>query len=253
MDITLILPPLLAGLIVLATHVPLGRQVLARGIIFIDLAVAQLAGLGVILVHVITHAPSTLAIQLSALTMALLGGLMFRWMEIKWSAQLEAVIGGIFVLSATAALILLAGDPHGGDHLKELLAGQLLWVTYEDLSLPAIVTVCILLAWRFIDPVKNSLLFYALFALAVTTSVQLVGVYLVFSSLIFPALGSYKQKDLKPGYAIGVVGYSLGLLISLATDLPTGPVVVWSLAITAALGGLMLHYGWRVSRTDNRL
>ena len=168
---------------------------------------------------------------------------MFRWIEMKWSSQLEAVIGGIFVLSATAALILLAGDPHGSDHLKDLLAGQLLWVTYGDLTLPAIMSLFILLAWWFIDPIKSSLIFYALFALAVTTSVQLVGVYLVFSSLIFPALGSYSQKDLKPGYVIGAIGYALGLTISLATDLPTGPIIVWSLAITAVLGGLMIHYG----------
>jgi zinc/manganese transport system permease protein len=242
MDYALILPPLLAGLLVLATHVPLGMQVLARGIIFIDLAVAQLAGLGVIVVHVIDDTPSTYTIQVAALLMALLGSLLFRWLETQSASRLEAFIGATFVLSATAALLLLAGNPHGGEQLKDLLAGQLLWVSYEDLPVPALVTACILVVWRYFNPKKSSLLFYALFALAVTTSVQLVGVYLVFSSLIFPALGTCKYPNLKASYTIGSIGYFTGLIISLATDLPTGPVIVWSLAITATLGGLMLHY-----------
>ncbi|HMB59152.1 MAG TPA: metal ABC transporter permease, partial [Xanthomonadales bacterium] len=80
-----------------------------------------------------------------------------------------------------------------------------------------------------------------LFALAVTTSVQLVGVYLVFSSLTFPALATFQRPGLKAAYAIGGMGYLTGLSISLATDLPTGPVVVWSLAMMAAFGGLLLH------------
>ncbi|MCP3670362.1 MAG: metal ABC transporter permease [Gammaproteobacteria bacterium] len=242
MDYALILPPLLAGLLVLATHVPLGMQVLARGIIFIDLAVAQLAGLGVIVVHVIDDKPSAYTVQIAALVMALLGSLLFRWLETRWASRLEAFIGATFVLSATAALLLLAGNPHGGEQLNDLLAGQLLWVSYEDLPVPAIVTACILVSWRYLNPRNNSLLFYALFALAVTTSVQLVGVYLVFSSLILPALGTYQYPNLKASYAIGGIGYVTGLIVSLATDLPTGPVIVWSLAITAILGGLMLHY-----------
>lgn len=246
MDFSLLLPPLLAGLIVLATHVPLGKQVLARGIIFIDLAVAQLAGLGVIIIHVLDDEPSAFAVQLSALLMALLGGLFFRWLETRWAARLEAMIGATFVLSAAAALILLAGDPHGGEQLKDLLAGQLLWVNFSDLTVPAILSAAILLVWRLINPAESSLLFYALFALAVTTSVQLVGVYLVFSSLIFPALGSHGQKGITTAYAIGALGYTAGLTLSLATDLPTGPVVVWSLAISAALGGLFFAYRGKV-------
>lgn len=235
MDLTLLLSPMLAGLIVLATHIPLGRQVLARGIIFIDLAVAQLAGLGVIAVHVAIDEPCNLAIQSIALLMALAGGLMFRWLEVRWPSLVEAMIGATFVLSAAAALLLLAGDPHGGEQLKELLAGQLLWVTFDDLTTPALVSLVILLAWRWFTQTNNAIIFYLLFAIAVTTSVQLVGVYLVFSSLILPALGAYKSQSLIAGYIIGVSGYAAGLLISLATDLPTGPVIIWCLAIAALL------------------
>ncbi|NKC11984.1 MAG: hypothetical protein GKR94_07220 [Gammaproteobacteria bacterium] len=171
--------------------------------------------------------------------MALLGGLLFRWLEGRWASRLEVIIGATFVLSAAVALLLLAGDPHDGEQLKDLLAGQLLWVTYDDLALPAILTAGILLLWCFIGPAQSSLLFYALFALAVTTPVQLVGVYLVFASLIFPALGAY--ASLKAGYTIGVLGYAVGLAISLATDLLTGLVIVWSLAVMAIAERLIMR------------
>lgn len=107
--------------------------------------------------HVMVDEPGTLAVQISALMMALLGGLFFRALETRWASQLEAVIGAAFVLSATAALLLLAGDPHGGEQLKDLLAGQLLWVTYQDLLMPAVLTIIILAVWRFTDLRKNSL------------------------------------------------------------------------------------------------
>ena len=211
-DLSLLFPPLLAGLIVLSTHVPLGRQVLARGIIFIDLAVAQLAGLGVILVHVFLHHPHGWEIQLAAFIAALSGSLGLRWAEKYWSDVLEALIGVIFVLSVTMALLQLANDPHGAERLKELLTGQLLWVTYEDLLIPLALSAAILLVWFKGKATTNSTLFYVLFALSVTTSVQLVGVYLVFASLIIPALATRKLSNLSSGYVLGIIGYILGLL-----------------------------------------
>lgn len=235
LDLALLGPPLLAGIIVLGTHVPLGRQVLARGIIFIDLAVAQLAGLGVILVHVIQHQPQGWVIQLSAFLAALGGSMLLRWAERYWADILEALIGVIFVLSVTAALILLANDPHGGERLKDLLAGQLLWVTYHDLWLPAVLSIGILIAWFKGRAMEKPTLFYVLFALSVTTSVQLVGVYLVFASLIIPALVTRAKYGLIRAYGIGLVGYMLGLTGSVISDLPTGPVVVWAMAITAVM------------------
>ncbi len=230
-DLSLLGPPLLAGAVVLSTHVPLGRQVLARGIIFIDLAIAQLAGLGVILVHALIHEPPLWAVQLSAFFAALGGAMGLRWAEKRWADVLEAVIGVVFVLAVTAALLVLANDPHGGERLKDLLAGQLLWVTYGDLWLPIALSIAILTIWFKGHAAANPNLFYPLFALSVTTSVQLVGVYLVFASLIIPALATRAHPGLKVAYAIGLGGYLLGLLVSLLTDLPTGPSIVWSMAI----------------------
>jgi zinc/manganese transport system permease protein len=228
-------PPLIAGAVVLSTHVPLGREVLARGIIFIDLAVAQLAGLGVILVHVMHEQPPAWSVQLAAFLAALGGSMGLRWAERYWTDILEALIGVVFVLAITAALLLLAHDPHGGERLKDLLAGQLLWVNYDDLWLPVALSLVILGLWFKGNAVNNPTLFYALFALSVTTSVQLVGVYLVFASLIIPALATRGQGGLPTAYAVGLAGYLLGLLTSALSDLPTGPVVVWTMAIVAVV------------------
>jgi zinc/manganese transport system permease protein len=240
-DLALLGPPLLAGAVVLSTHVPLGRQVLARGIIFIDLAIAQLAGLGVILVYFLSDSPPGWAIQLSAFVAALAGAMGLRWAERHWGDALEAIIGVVFVLAITAALLVLANDPHGGERLKELLAGQLLWVTYEDLWLPIALSIAILAAWFTGNAAAKPTLFYLLFALAVTTSVQLVGVYLVFASLIIPALATRRHPGLKTAYAIGLAGYLLGLLVSLLTDLPTGPTVVWSMALSGLAYALFVR------------
>lgn len=237
-DLSLLGPPLLAGAVVLSTHVPLGRQVLSRGIIFIDLAIAQLAGLGVILVHALTDQPLGWTVQLSAFAAALCGAMGLRWAERHWADVLEAVIGVVFVLAVTAALLILAQDPHGGDRLKELLAGQLLWVSMDDLWVPIVLSAGVLILWFKAGATENPTLFYVLFAMSVTTSVQLVGVYLVFASLIIPALATRGRQGLKSAYAVGLTGYLLGSLASLLTDLPTGPSVVWAMALTGTIAGL---------------
>lgn len=249
MDLSLLGPPLLAGAVVLSTHVPLGRQVLARGIIFIDLAIAQLAGLGVILIHCLTGEPAGWAVQLSAFVAALGGSMGLRWAERHWGDVLEAVIGVVFVLAVTGALLILANDPHGGERLKDLLAGQLLWVTYDDLWAPITLSLAILALWFHSQSANNPTLFYGLFALSVTMSVQLVGVYLVFASLIVPALATRRQRSLKTAYSVGMAGYLLGSIGSLLTDLPTGPSVVWSMAIVGVIFGLF--FGARQSRPDS--
>jgi zinc/manganese transport system permease protein len=234
-DLELLLPPFMAGALVLSTHVPLGRQVLARGIIFIDLAVAQLAGLGVILIHVVNEQPPGWFVQLAAFIAALGGSLGLRLAERHWADVLEAVIGVVFVLSVTAALLLLANDPHGGERLRDLLAGQLLWVTYGDLWVPAALAIGVLLLWFLGHGASRPTLFYALFALSVTTSVQLVGVYLVFASLIIPALATRHKENLSTAYVVGLAGYLIGLVGSAVTDLPTGPLIVWTMAIVALI------------------
>ena len=246
LDASILGPALVAGLLVLATHVPLGMQVLDRGIVFIDLAIAQIAGLGVIAADAFGVAEHGLAVQAAAVTAALLGAWLLTWTERRAAQQQEALIGVLFVLAACVGLLLLAGNPHGGEHLKDLLVGQILWVNPTQLAWLAVLSVVLLAAiaagWT---ERLGRFGFYGAFAVAVTASVQLVGVYLVFSSLIVPAVatsGLPRRRRLVVAYAIGVAGYALGLALSAVLDLPSGAVVVCTLA-GCALAWKAL--GWR--------
>lgn len=238
-------PALIAGLLVLATHVPLGMQVLDRGIVFIDLAIAQIAGLGVIAADALGVPEGGIAVQAAAVGAALLGAMLLTWTERRAPQQQEALIGVLFILAACAGILLLSGNPHGGEHLKDLLVGQILWVNTTQLAWLAGVTALIVAAMalglvRRLGPFG----FYGVFALAVTASVQLVGVYLVFSSLIIPALGTRAHngtRRLRVAYLLGAIGYALGLALSALFDLPSGAVIVWTLAACGLASALALR------------
>lgn len=230
-------PAFLAGLLVLATHVPLGAQVLQRGIVFIDLAIAQVAGLGVVVADRLGYEPQGWGVQVAAVGAALAGALLLTWTEKRWPDVQEALIGVLFVLAACTGLLLMSGDPHGGEHLKDLLVGQILWVSYGQLWPVAALSAVILALWFGFGQRLGRLGFYVLFACAVTASVQLVGVYLVFSSLIVPALACRLltgRRKLAVSYALGALAYGVGLAASALFDLPSGAVIVLTLAGLAA-------------------
>jgi zinc/manganese transport system permease protein len=234
----IIMPAFAAGLVVLSTHVPLGREVIRRGIIFIDLAVAQIAGLGVIIASQLGWDLHGLEAQIAAVSSALAGALIMRTVERFASQHLEAYIGVIFVLAATASILLLANNPHGSEHLRELLVGQILWVDWEQVYVAAMISLVVLLMWYGLRQRIGNSGFYVLFAVSITVSVQLVGVYLVFSSLILPALATVHyagKRAMLLAVTVGVVGYLSGLLLSAVFDLPGGAVIVWCLAISALI------------------
>jgi len=234
-ELGILLPALVAGLLVTATHVPLGIQVLSRGIVFIDLAIAQVAGLGVIFADWLGLEPQGWGVQAAALGAALAGALLMTWTERRWPEVQEAVIGTTFVLGASGALLLLAANPHGAEHLKDLLVGQILWVNWPRLLPVALAYAVILGFWFGMRERIGRVGFYLLFAGAVTLSVQLVGLYLVFASLIVPALATHRlpRARLATCYMLSVSGYALGLMASAALDLPSGAVIVWAMALLA--------------------
>lgn len=243
-------PAFVAGLLVLATHVPLGMQVLKRGIVFIDLAIAQIAGLGVVAADQLGWEPRGIEVQIAAVGAALLGALLLTWTEKRWPEVQEATIGVLFALAASGGILLLANNPHSGEHLKDLLVGQILWVSYGQLVPVALLTAVLLALWFTLRARLHTFGFYALFAFAVTASVQLVGVYLVFASLIVPALACRMlatKRQLPVGYALGGVGYAAGLALSALFDLPSGAVIVWSIAVLGvavyAASGRAKHAG----------
>ena len=245
LDAGILGPAMIAGLLVLATHVPLGMQVLDRGIVFIDLAIAQIAGLGVIAADALGMPEGGVAVQAAAVSAALLGAWLLTWTERRAPQQQEALIGVMFILAACAGILLLASNPHGGEHLKDLLVGQILWVDRTQLLwLGGISAVLLLAMWLGWVERLGRFGFYAAFALAVTASVQLVGVYLVFSSLIIPALGTRDHdgaRRLRIAYTVGALGYALGLALSALFDLPSGAVIVWTLAACALAGALAMR------------
>lgn len=233
-DWSILGPPLLAGLLVAATHVLLGRRVLERGIIFIDLTIAQVAALGAIIALMVHGEESgNWLTQVAAGIAALLAAALLTWTERRFRHLQEALIGSLYVVSACVALLMLARNPHGAEHMQELLAGQVLWVGYAQLWPVALLYAAVLAVWL-LWARREPRVFYVLFALVVTASVQLVGVYLVFATLILPAIATHglpERKGLALGYTLAAAGYAAGLWLSVPFDLPTGPFIVCVLAM----------------------
>ena len=237
-DLSIVGPALVAGVLVLSTHIPLGRRVLERGIIFIDLAIAQVAGTGVVLADSLGWEADSLGVQVIAISAALTAAVGLNFVEKAWPDIQEALIGVLFILAATASVLLVADNPHGGDNLKDILVGQILWVDYEQLIPVAIVYAALLACWLIWGDKLRALGFYLFFAVAITLSVQVVGIYLVFASLIIPALATRHlpaSRQLPVAGAIGLLAYFAGISLSMWFDYPTGALIVWAMAILATL------------------
>ena len=221
---------------IVLTHVPLGIEVLKRGIIFIDLAIAQVAGLGLIATNFFFIEPHPLLPQLVALTCAILAGLLFHKVEIKIPKQQEAIIGVTFIFAASIAILLLANHPSGGEEIRHLLSGQILFVTWLDVAKHTPIYILILAVWFFKKKYRNNIGFYLLFALAVTSSVQLVGIYVVFASLILPALAVINiSNPYKLGWLCGIISVIAGIFLAILFDAPAGPVIVTSYVLTTII------------------
>ncbi len=243
-QIDILWPAFIAGLLVLSTHIPLGQEVLKRGIIFLDLAIAQIAALGVVIATSLLHLhDGSFAQTLVAVMAAIIGSLaLYQLRAVAVNIQ-EAIIGIIFILAATGILLLLSSDPHGGERLKSILVGQILWLQASDLLPLSIIYSVILGIWIRFKQHMGEWLFYPLFAVAITLSTQTVGVYLVFASLIIPSLATLRAKQKTAiAFGIGILGYFVGLSVSAFFDLPAGAAIVWCLVIIAYL--YFFVYSW---------
>lgn len=231
-DLSLVLPALAAGMLVLATHVPLGQEVLKRGIIFIDLAIAQMAALGVMAATVWLGDVDGIWLQLIAAASAVGASVLVLWLEKRYPHVVEALIGLLFILAASGGILLVSHAPHSDELLHDLLVGQILWVTGSQLLWVGALYSVLLALWFGLRG-QRSWLFYLVFSLAVTASVQLVGVYLVFASLILPALATRNiassTRRLTLAYLLGIAGYLTGLLAAMLLDVPMGAMTVWTL------------------------
>ena len=162
--------------------------------------------------------------------------LFFRWIERKSPDEQEAVIGSSFIVAASVTLLALADDPHGGEALRHVLSGQLLFTTWGDIAsfLPIYGLFAVL--WLAVPRLRAGTGFFVLFALVITASMQLVGVYVVFASLILPALAARTGKGYIHwrAFVSGGAAVVAAMSISAAADLPAGPFLVVCFAVSAA-------------------
>jgi zinc/manganese transport system permease protein len=254
--------PLLAALVLAAIHAWLGLHVLARGVIFVDLALAQVAALGVTVALLAGHAPHTAgaywyALAFTAAGAALLAGLRDRPRLLAAAIPQEALIGIVYAVAAALTVLTLERVPLGGEQIKALLVGSILGVTAGDVVRVATLYAAVgavhwlcrrpLAALSFGGTVRHErrwdFVFYLTFGLVVTSSVRIAGVLLVFAYLIVPAvvgaaLAATPGRRLAVGWMVGSAASVLGLAASFHWDLPPGATIVATLGATlVALGG----------------
>jgi zinc/manganese transport system permease protein len=228
MSTWLLLPALalIAGIVALT---PLGSQVLKRGVVFIDLAVAQAAAAAVIWVHFVLDVDSLILDQVAATTGAVVASLSIAWVARHWSRQREALIGLIYVAGACLALLGSSQHPHGREKLFQLLAADVLWVDAYSVGVLLLSALCVL-ALRRAPWLERDAIFYAAFAVVASLAVPALGLFLVFASLIAPAL--WIERGVRPWIAMAMASVVclLGLSASWMLDTPSGPTLVLMLA-----------------------
>jgi len=239
-DLAWLLAPAAALLAACLVLVPLGAQVLARGVVFIDLAVAQVAACGVLGASMFLQADDAVLTGVAAASASLLGGALVWWLARRWPEQREALIGLVYVAAASASVIAVAFDPHGRERLAALLAADVLWAQWPSvLMLAALATLVAGISAVRGELLRRDTVFYPLFALALSVSVQALGLYLVFAFLIGPALWTCKRLSLPGSIGVAAAGCAVGLSISWALDWPSGACVALVLSALGLLSALL--------------
>jgi zinc/manganese transport system permease protein len=272
--IELLFWPFVAGLVLTAIHAWFGLHVLARGVVFVDLSLAQVAALGLTVAILAGHPVQSTGAYWYAAAFALGGAVLFALTRrFERSIQQEAVIGIVYAVSASLAVLALDRAPQGAEHVKQLLIGSILTVTPEELGTIAALYAAIGLlhvAWRrglievSYDPALArargrhvffwDCVFYGSFALVVTSSVRVAGVLLVFAYLIIPAalavvFAKTLARRLVLAWTLGAVLTACGLYASWIWDLPTGPAIVSAFGAAMALVGAAAVLRTASSRT----
>src|SRR5712664_4241993 len=266
--------PLIAGLVLTGIHAWFGLHVLARGVVFVDLSLAQIAALGLTAAILAGHTVQSDAGYWYALAFAVGGAVLFALARpYEKSMQQEAVIGIVYAVSASLGVLALDRAPQGAEHIKQLLIGSILTVTPQEvgqLALLYAVIGAVHLVFRrplmqvSFDPLLAGarrrrvflwdVVFYGSFALVVTSSVRIAGVLLVFSYLIVPAaiaglFAAGVRGRLLIAWALGAALSAAGLHASWTWDLPTGPAIVAAFGAATALVAL----GFAFKRAAGRL
>lgn len=255
------------SLVLAGIHAYLGFHIVRRGVLFVDLALAQMAALGVALAVVLRLEDHSFVSYLLALGMTFVGAAVFAWLRGRSrSVPLEAFIGIVFATAQAAVFLILEKSPSGPEHLKETLVGSLFTVDPAHVLRVAILyavigLVHVALRKQFFeitnDPVGAQmrgrhlfvwdLLFYTTFGFVVTSAVQMAGVLLVFGFLVIPAVAgviasSRPGRALAVGWIFGSVASVVGLLGSVRLDLPAAPSILVTLTSLLLVMGAIV--GW---------
>ena len=257
--IDLIIPPIVAGLVILAIHAYLGLHVIARGVIFVDLAFAQIAALGttVGILLGIGHGPGEL---LFALGFTLLGALIFSFTRMEDSAVPQEAIIGITFVVASAAVILIAGlTAEGAEHIRETMTGTLIWVDWPTIGKMAAAYAVVgafhfayrrrFLSLTFAPEGMDGrrlwdFLFYVSFGVVIAFSVNVAGVLMVFSALVIPGVVAFLFTNrfgtaLRIAWGAGAVAIVGGIGASFYWDLATGPLLVCAFGVLVVVAGVL--------------
>ncbi len=252
----IMLYPFLACLILTSIHAYLGLHVIERGVIFVDLALAQIAALGTTIGFVMGLEPNTASSYFLALGFTFIGAVVFSVTRLRHSrVPHEAVIGSVYVVAAAAAILILTQSSEGDEELRNIMVGRLLFVNHADIiKIALIYGVLGFIHWLFRKPlllISQSpnqayekgmpvklwdLLFYTTFGFVVTSSVELAGVLLVFAFLVIPSvcaawLAHTVRSRLLLGWGLGVLTSTVGIAVSYRYDLPTGATVVCAFGV----------------------
>lgn len=260
----LLLWPLLAGVVLTGIHAYFGLHVLARGIVFVDLSLAQVAALGITIAILAGHTVDSPAAYWYALAFSSAGAILFALARrYEYAIQQEVVIGIVYAVCAALGVLALDRAPQGAEHIKQILIGSILTVQPVQVAhLVMLYGVIGAVHWLLRRPLLQTsfhpeqpssarflwdVVFYGSFAMVVTSSVRIAGVLLVFSYLIVPAaiaglLAKSVRRRLLLSWVLGVLATALGLCVSWYWDLPTGPAIVATFGAAIALTGILFAF-----------
>jgi zinc/manganese transport system permease protein len=258
--------PFLTGLVLTGIHAYLGVHVVERGVIFVDLSLAQIAALGTTVAFLNGHDLHSGVSYFWSLGFTIVGAAIFSLTRVHHETRVpqEAIIGIVYAVSAAAAILVMSKAPQETEHLKDMLVGNILAV-----NLPTIIKTAVLYALvglfhyifrnKFLaislgsESVPNvkfwDFLFYTSFGFVVTSSVAIAGVLLVFSYLIVPSVAAMLfsrsiGKRLAIGWTMGALVSAIGILLSFRLDLPTGATIVCTFGISL----LLMAAVWALTR-----
>lgn len=263
--LSFLLLPFLAGLILTGIHAYLGVHVVERGVIFVDLSLAQIAALGTTMAYLAGHELHDPVTYFWSLGFTIVGAAIFALTRVHHETRIpqEAIIGIVYAVSAAAAILAMSKAPEGTEHLKDMLVGNILTVSWREVITTAILYAMVgvfhyIFRKRFLAISVDAnaaarsgmnvrfwdFLFYTSFGFVVTSSVSIAGVLLVFSYLIVPSVAAmlFSRRigtRLAIGWTMGAVVSALGILASFQLDLPTGATIVCTFGVALIVMALL--------------